>query len=265
MNKTFLYLLAMLVLGLTSCEEVIDYELDTAETKLVVEGLITDQPGPYQVRLSNTKGYLDEGRTPGVNGALVIVSDNKGTVDTLEQISEGVYQTTKLQGQAGNTYFLRAVVSGKEYTAQSFMPAVTPIDSLTFVYKHSADEDDDGYHPYIHFRDPAGRGNYYRWNVFINGVLAPDELVVLNDDLYDGNYGHADMGFALKKGDKLKAELYAVDKPAYEFWTALVNQQNSSGGPFESTPANAPTNISNGAIGYFGASAVSAMEAEVKE
>ncbi|WP_276497081.1 DUF4249 domain-containing protein [Pontibacter litorisediminis] len=264
MKKILLYFAAMLVLGLTSCEEVIDYELKTADTKLVVEGLITDQPGPYHVRLTTTKGYLAEGLTPGVNGALVIISDNHGTTDTLRQVSEGLYQTSKLQGTPGHTYYLRAVVNGQEYTAQSYMPSVAPIDSLTFEYQTAMDEEDEGYHPIIHFGDPQGKGNYYRWNVVVNGVPEPDELAVLSDELYDGSYGHADMGFALQKGDKLKVEMYGIDKPAYKFWLALVNQQNASGGPFESTPANAPGNISGGAIGYFGASAVTVMEGVVE-
>ncbi len=264
MKKYILYSLSLLAFAFTSCEEVIEYELDTAETKLVIEGLITNQPGPYNIRLSNTKGYLDEGRTTGVNGALVIVSDNHGTTDTLKAIGDGLYQTSKIQGTPGYTYFLKAIVSGKEYTAQSYMPTVSPIDSLTFEYKDSMHEEDKGYHPYIHFGDPAGKGNYYRLNVFINGILAPDELAVLTDELYDGNYGHADMGFAIQKGDRVKIELHGIDKPAYDFWLALVNQQNTAGGPFESTPANAPGNISNGAIGYFGASAVSAAEGKVE-
>ncbi|WP_181163617.1 DUF4249 domain-containing protein [Pontibacter mangrovi] len=264
MNKILLYLLALLPLGLSGCEEVIDYELRTDDTKLVVEGLITNQPGPYTVRLSTTKGYLEDGTTPGVNGALVVVSDNHGTADTLRTVGDGLYQTAKLQGTPGYTYYFKAVVNGATYTAQSFMPTVSPIDSLTFEYKQGGHMEDEGYYPIIHFRDPAGKGNYYRWNVYINDVLEPDELAVLNDDIYDGNYGHANMQFALEKGDRLKVELYGIDKPAYEFWIALLNQQNAAGGPFESTPANAPSNISNGAIGYFVASAVSVLEEEVR-
>lgn len=261
MKKIFLYVAAMLTLGFTSCEEVIDYELRTSDTKLVVEGLVTDQPGPYTVRLSTTKGYLDEGRTPGVNGALVIITDNHGNADTLVTAGDGLYQTTKLQGTPGYTYYFRAVVSGKEYTAQSYMPTVSPIDSLTFEFKKKTQMQDEGYYPILHFQDPAGKGNYYRWNVFINGELEPDELAVLSDDIYDGNYGHADMFFPVQQGDLLRVELYGMDKPAYKFWYALQAQQNSSGSPFESTPANSPTNISGGAIGFFGASSVSVIEA----
>jgi hypothetical protein len=260
MKKVILYLAAMLTLGFTSCEEVIDYELRTSDTKLVVEGLVTDQPGPYTVRLSTTKGYLDEGRTPGVNGALVIISDNRGHTDTLRQVSEGLYQTTRLQGTPGYTYYFKAIVAGKEYTAQSYMPPVSPIDSLTFEFRKKTQMQDEGYYPVLHFQDPAGKGNYYRWNVFVNGNLIPDELSVISDEVIDGNYGHADMFFAIQKGDRLKVELYGLDKPAYAFWYALQNQQNASGGPFESTPANAPGNISGGAIGFFGASAVSVVE-----
>ena len=260
MKRYILISFSLLAFALGGCEEVIDYELRTADTKLVVEGLITDQPGPYTVRLSNTKGYLDQGRTPGVNGALVIVSDNQGTVDTLKQAGEGTYQTTKLQGKPGNTYYFKAVVNGQTYTAQSYMPTVSPIDSLTFEHKRKGETMDEGIHPIIHFADPAGKGDCYRWNVIINGVQQPDELAVLKDDIYDGNYGHADMGFVLQENDRLRVEMYALDKPAYEFWLALQNQQNESGGPFEATPANAPGNISNGGIGFFGASAVSVVE-----
>lgn len=256
-------LLSLTLLGLVcgACEEVIDYELDTAETKLVVEGLITNRPGPYTVRLSNTKGYLDQGLTQGVNKAFVLITDNQGTVDTLRQVGDGLYQTTRLQGTPGNTYYFTARVNGQVYTAQSYMPPVAPIDSLTFVYKTAADEEDDGYHPYLHFTDPAGKGNYYRWNVYVNDTMDADELAVFNDDLYDGKSGHVDMWFAVEQNDKVKVELYSLDKPAYAFWYALQNQQNESGGPFDTTPGNAPTNISNGAIGYFGASAVSEAEA----
>ncbi|WP_224996224.1 DUF4249 domain-containing protein [Cesiribacter sp. SM1] len=260
MKKYILISLSLLNFIFSSCEEVIEYKLDTADARLVVEGLITDQPGPYQLRISNSRGYLEEGSTAGVNGALVIISDSEGTTDTLTQVNDGLYQTTKLQGKAGNTYYLKALVNGETYTAQSYMPAVAPLDSLTFEYKADGHMQEEGYYPYIHFGDPAGKGNFYRWNVYINGELAPDELAVLNDDLYDGSYGHASMQFALKPGDKLRVEMYGVDKPAYEFWYALVNQQNSTGSPFESTPANAPGNISNGAMGYFGASAVTVAE-----
>lgn len=261
MKKIFLYLLAILTLNLAGCEEVIDYELETVENRLVVEGLITNRPGPYTVRLSSTKGFLEDGSTRGINGAIVTIWDNHGNNETLEANGDGLYQTSTLQGIPGYTYYFKAVVNGKEYTAQSYMPTVSKLDSLTFVYKSSRNEDDNGYHPYIHFGDPAGKGNYYRWNVYVNGKMLPDELAVLNDELYDGSYGHADMGFAIKKGDHLKVEMFGIDKPAYDFWYALVNQQNARGGPFESTPANAPSNITGGAMGYFGASSVSEFEA----
>jgi hypothetical protein len=264
MKKIFFNLLATIAFAITSCEEVIDYELRTADTKLVVEGLITNQQGPYTVRLSNTKGYLEEGRTPGVNGAIVTISDNHGNAETLEQTGDGLYQTKTLQGTPGYTYYLHVVVDGKTYTAQSYMPTVSTIDSLTFEYHKKTHMEDEGYLPILHFADPAGKGNNYRWNVYVNGALDPDELAVLNDELYDGSYGHASMGFIIQKGDHLRVELMSIDKPAYNFWYALVNQQNSTGGPFESTPANAPSNISGGAIGYFGASAVSVMEAVVE-
>jgi len=263
MKKYILLSLSLLALLCSSCEEVIDYELRTADTKLVIEGLITDQPGPYTVRISNTKGYLDQGKTPGVNSALVIISDNKGVVDTLKQIDTGFYQTTKLQGKPGNTYFLKVKVGGQEYTAQTYMPAVSPIDSLTFEDKKAGNGLEAGLHPMLYMSDPAGKGHYYRWNIYVNGVKEWN-IAVASDEIYDGSSAKVDLWLSLKQGDKVKVELLSLDKAAYDFWYALAIQQNATGGPFDSTPANAPGNISNGAMGFFGASAVSSVEATAK-
>ena len=47
--KKILFPILAAVVTLSSCEQIIDYDLEEGDRKLVVEGLITDQPGPYTV------------------------------------------------------------------------------------------------------------------------------------------------------------------------------------------------------------------------
>ena len=72
-----------LVLALTSCEKVINIDLNTASPNIVIEGIIDNGPGPYRVKLSKTGSYFNQPVLPPVSGAQVIISDNTGIIDTL--------------------------------------------------------------------------------------------------------------------------------------------------------------------------------------
>ncbi|MDX5346923.1 MAG: DUF4249 domain-containing protein [Hymenobacteraceae bacterium] len=260
--KTALFGLLMLPL-LSSCEEVIDYELRKGDEKVVVEGWIYDTPGPYTVRLSNTKAYLENGGTTGINGATVIISDNEGHVDTLQQVQDGLYQTTSLQSKIGNTYYLKAVSNGEIYTAQSTLLPVNPIDSIVYEFKEGNGRFEKGYYPTMFITDPAGKGNHYLFNVYINGARDKN-LAVLNDDYYDGNSGEVFLNYTLQQGDTFRVDVLSLDKAAYDFYLGLAIMQNYTGGPFDSPPANAPSNISNGGIGFFGAASIKKKEIVIK-
>jgi hypothetical protein len=81
--------------------------------------------------------------------------------------------------------------------------------------------------------------------------------MVTEDKLYDGSYLDDNQIFIpFKKGDKLDVSLLSLSKEAYDFYAALGSLA-SQGGFMGRNPANLPTNISNGAVGFFSASAVS--------
>ena len=150
--KNILLLLSFLTLALTGCEQVIDYELDEGTPKIVIEGLVTNQPGPYTVRVSKTLGYLQNGKIPGITDAEVTISDDKGHSEVLVAKGEGIYQTKDLIGIIGNTYFLKVKVNGQEYTSQSYLKPVTSLDSVNFKFKEGNAETDEGYYPTIYFQ-----------------------------------------------------------------------------------------------------------------
>ncbi|MBC7447222.1 MAG: DUF4249 domain-containing protein [Hymenobacteraceae bacterium] len=249
--------------ALTACEKVIDYPLRSTDEKLVVEGLVTDQPGPYTVRLSGTTGYLTNGQMSTRDADLVTITDvEAGLTDTLRRTEAGVYQTTpKLgSGQLNHSYRLVVVRGSQRVEATSRLHPCTPLDSITFVYKQK-DTDavaESGYYTTIYFREPAGRGDYYRINAYTNGVWRNrNELFFFDDELYDGNYGDPEIDYNINPRDTVTVEMRAIDKAAYDFYLGLSNAQQNTGTPFDSPPANAPTNVrGNRVIGLFTACAV---------
>ncbi|MBC7449014.1 MAG: DUF4249 domain-containing protein [Hymenobacteraceae bacterium] len=263
MNFLRLLSLAFVALALTACEKVIDYPLRSTDEKLVVEGLVTDQPGPYTIKLTGTKDYLTNSAVPLHTADLVTITDvEAGVVDTLRRTDAGTYQTTpKLGvGQLNHSYRLLVVRGAQRVEATSRLLPCTPLDSITFVYKQKGTDavEETGYYTTIYFREPAGRGDYYRLNAYTNGVWRNrNELFFFDDELYDGNYAEGTFDiFPAQLGDTVTMELRTIDRPAFDFYTGLVNTQMQGGTPFDSPPANAPTNLSGGALGYFGASAV---------
>jgi hypothetical protein len=265
-----------LAIILSSCEDKIDVNLPKGETLLVVDGWITNEAPPYTVNLSTTAPYFDSRPSPKVQGALLVIRDNTGLTDTLLEVQPGKYQTTKIQGQIGRTYQLEIKNAlGQEYLASSTMPRGSVIDSVKFQYLDKNGDKDDGYYMKYYGPEPEGKGDCYRFLVYINGELQnnpSDMWRVTNDDFVDGNYisEFDPLGKPLKSGDRLKVQGNAISRDAYYFFVELATQINNSG-MFASPLANVRTNIQNKnsqsgikAVGYFGASAVASYEVEVK-
>jgi hypothetical protein len=72
-----------LILLSYSCEEVINVDLNSADPKIVIEGTITDQPGPYTVSITKTTDYYNPSSYPAVSGAQVRLVDDLGFSEQL--------------------------------------------------------------------------------------------------------------------------------------------------------------------------------------
>jgi len=245
------FLAAVILLALTSCEKVIDLDLDDDTGKMVVEGAITDVLSMQTVKLSRNVSFTETNDYPAVSAAEVKISDQTGKTYTLTETSPGLYSYGPLAATAGNVYTLTVKADGKTYTSRSTMPALVALDSITD--KNNPFEDDQK-EITVHFRDPAGVRNQYRFVLFINGVQAKIVFNV-NDDFSDGrnvNYVLRDMDDDIKSGDTITVEMQCIDQAVYTYWYTL-SQQASNGPSGGAAPANPPSNLSNNALGYFSA------------
>ena len=58
LNKN-IFVSTLLVIVLSSCEKVINFEVKGAEPVLVIEGIITNEAGPYFVIISRSQNFAD--------------------------------------------------------------------------------------------------------------------------------------------------------------------------------------------------------------
>jgi len=250
--KYKLLVIGLGVVGMTACQKVIDLKLNNRAGQYVIEGNVTNLPGPYQVKIGKTGEVTADYTFQGVSQATVSIRDNAGNTETLAEVQPGIYQTHSLQGVEGRTYYLNISVGDKTFTASSVMPAQVNLDSLYIEEVYNFSKMVKAVVPV--FTDPVGQGNSYRVNETINGVLDKN-LYYQNDDFTDGKTSafallRPDPDSTLHVKDNVSVEMQCIDKAMYKYWYSV---DQSSTGDGDALPANPVTNIVGGALGYFSA------------
>ncbi|MES2732257.1 MAG: DUF4249 domain-containing protein [Bacteroidota bacterium] len=275
MKRYSFFSLILFALSLASCQDVIDLKVDEGKPLLVVDGYVTDQPGPYAINLSKTAGYFSNAPTPRVRGAILTISDNEGHTETLVETDPGKYVTSTLQGKIGNHYILTVKAEGEEYRAEATIKRVPQIDSLKQMYREKSEIYDEGY--YVQYFGPelAGKGDFYQFKIYKNDVLEnkPGDLTVSSDDFVEGNYisGPEMNNDPFKAGDKIQIQTCSITEDNYKFLNELYLQVNNAG-MFANPPANVRTNLVNvnvnstkKAVGYFGGMAIRSKEIVIQD
>lgn len=234
----------------TSCEKVVDLNLGVNNPTLVIEGNITNQPGPYFVKLTKTVSFTDASVYPVISNAIIIITDNVGQKDTLVYTTNGIYKTNTLQGISGRTYSLTVIAEGKTYITQSTMPQNVVLDSLKY---NPIQFGSTIIHTAIPiFTDPIVTGNSYQFVLKINNVLDKTYLVdndnVTNGQIYARPLFSNDI--EIKPGDNVQVEMRCIDVNSYTYYYTL-SQAQSNGPGGGTTPTNPPNGISGGALGLF--------------
>lgn len=287
MNK-IIFTLLLACLTMTGCVEEIDFQYENSEKRIVIDGSITNQPGPYYFHLSESitqivtseNGGYNENMGKPVKNATVVLSDNAGNQEQLRFIgertdiydpSQGWYIAESMTGVVGRTYTLTVTWNEKTYVAVDKMKEVSVIDRIDFRTKHLEAKNEDVTIPLIYFHEPQDQKNYYLMYYTINGYKGNSRnwaFSILDDQYLNENVngleiddGQSPSGrdfyYQISTGDKVAVYLESLSPIAYFFYKNLIEQFDSDGGAFSPNPASPPSNISNGGLGLFRASAVS--------
>jgi Domain of unknown function (DUF4249) len=291
MKKLISYclILSFAILLLTSCEDVINLDIATGPSQLVVDGWITNQPTAQSIRLTQSAAYFDNTSAKPVLNATVTVTDDKGKIFSFKDLKgNGLYvwtpaSTRDTLGRVGGTYRLNVKFGSEEYTAQSRLNRVPKIDSLTYFPDEIPVAPTDGsarkgFTAEFFGRDPRGEGDCYWIKAYRNDTLfnKTTQITLAFDAGFSPGAATDGLPFILpirrsispqfyQEKDRVKAEVYSISLEAFYF-LSQVRQESNNAGLFATPPANIFTNVQNRdpkgrqALGFFGASAVSTFE-----
>ena len=238
-----LFLLVIFFGIISSCEDVIDVELNDAPPRLVVDAnlnLWENGVSQASVRLTTTAPFFNN-EVPFITDATVTVTDENGTIYPFTYSENGFY-IANLTPQLDTEYTLSIIYKDETYTATETLYTVSPLE---FVEQR----DDGGFtgediELKAFFTDPANEKNFY----FFEGLSEKgDALDVYNDEFFDGNtiFGYY-LVEDLAPGDEVQFNLYGVSEAYYNFMFILLQQtSDQGGGPFETQPATVRGNIIN--------------------
>ncbi len=276
--KNILVLVAFAVVFM-SCEKTILLDLNQGASHVIIEGQVTNQSGYQYVRISRSVGFYTTGGAPAVQDAFVVVRDDLGNENqfihnpgNLED-SVGYYlPEVPFVGEIGRKYKLSVEVDGELYEAEDVLNPVTAIDTLT--YRINADEQLDPkesgkyYEVLLFAKEPQQSTDYYLFKFYRNDslkVYSDTDIYYADDEVLGENIDGVPSPIYYAPGDVARVEMYSLSRSGYVFYNDLQSLLNNDGGLFGQPPANSRTNLNNGALGYFQASALALRELQIKE
>lgn len=269
MPKIRLYCLLFCLLLFNGCVETSN--LDDFEYKLVVEGWIKEGEAPHVI-LTQNKPLLSNIDSTSIEDmvvrwAKVSVSDGEETEVLSGRIDKNyfppfIYRGSRLSGEAGKTYTLKVEYSGREWTAETTIPASLPLTAL--VPEIAAN--DTLYSIEATFSDPVNEKNYYKFFTkvvhkntrFLSSLLGnfDDNLfngqsmtVTVNQGIDQRQFKNFESHFHIR--DTVLVQFCTLPEFGFRYWTAYENELVNGQNPFFPANQNLPTNINNGGIGIW--------------
>jgi len=264
----YLFFLSFVLLCF-SCEKEIPLDYHEVEPLYVAEALTT-QDGTT-VQLTTTQNVTENSRSGHyVDNATIVISCKKYDYsETLKYTRSGIY-TSSLQGEAGVTYDLDIEVDGHHFTSSSTMQEAPVINSFRFVWQKFLSErmlfgdlrlqdtpDQNSYYFAHIYRNNVG----YRWAVITDEHNHNGELQQLFQCTTERDMDKGDED-GLKDGDRIRLEVRAIDKAAYDYLYSMQVMDNAGTNPI--------ANFTGGCLGYYSACYVESRDftfrrAEVEE
>lgn len=271
----------ILFLFFNSCIDKIELKEPNIPRKLIVDGSVTNLPGPYFVQLSYSVPFNSTKITDLISGADVSIYDNLGNVYPLKSFTNGVYKSDSatFQGIIGRSYSVRIkTLDNKQYQSNpEMLRTPVPIDTVTSKYIPTLTRA-KGFDVFVKVKDPAVTENFYRWKwrnyksleicqisrtksaggsfVYLTPccqkcweiTASYGSLALFSDNLTNGKtitQKIANIPYDGINDYYMQIEQYSISKGNYNYWNLVQGQISNSGGIFDNTPAFIQGNVFN--------------------
>lgn len=273
MQKFLTYLIILMLL--VSCEEQTDWDLKKAENEfIVVDGTITNELKVQTVTIMKPVTALNEIPEP-LSGATVLVSATLATHTFHEDILHpGTYLSDKaFTGIRNQTYSLLITSGIRTYSSKAVLaPAV---QDFVFI-KYQKDPEDNQYR-FVSSPFPYNPSLSAMYEIQLDWSSAPGYENQNPDScrskLYYYTLPTLDVSelfapgiekIAFPSGTVITERRYSLTDEHAAFLRAVLLETTWQGGYFNTASANIPTNLSTGAMGFFGACGVAEKQETAK-
>lgn len=252
----------LLLFAFTSCEDVVDVELDTAPPKLVVDASIAWQKGTdgsYQkVKLTTTTAYFSN-EIPTVSDAVVFITNlNSGQIFnfTESETMPGIYECFDFVPVLNDEFEITIVYENETYKASEPLIGVPTIEFIeqSTIDAFGAELIELKYF----FQDNPDEDNFYL-SRFDSPSYAVPEYGVDDDRFTQGNlmFGII-IDEKLEAGQETTIDINGISEQYFNYMRILLSIAGGGGGsPFQAPPSTVRGNIvnqdnfDNFCLGYF--------------
>ncbi len=291
MKKTTIIYIIIQIFLLVSCVEPFEPDIKKYEELLVVDGLITNEEGPYEVKLSRTYGYDDNEKIDEkmVEDAKVKIIDDLGNEsEWLTEMDKGVYQTDSsepFKGKVGRDYkiYIETISGGRYESDFETLNRSPEIKKIDWKYEKREDENIEGVQLFLNTSDKRNETWFYRWEYvetweFVAPFYDPDKYVPsrcwktsrsksiiihttsnLTQDIVNNYklYYISNQSNRLLRRYSSLVKQYAMSERLFNYWKNLESTNVTTGSLFDPIPSSLQGNIKNldkpnkPALGYF--------------
>ncbi len=259
MKKEMQFVLLMCIT--LSCGEIeIDKSLKAEDSSLlVVEAVLTNEKISHRIKLTHPYRSLNGTPLPAT-GAIVSVAEDKSRLfSSVEKpAGSGEYFTTEMTAVLGKRYTLYIQYRGREYFALAESVPVQPLQPLQY------DKTGDGNFQ-LRLSESGSDPNYidYRisWQntpVCLSGDPCQARVVFYDLKTIDVNslFKPDKAGFSFPLNSTVIRRKYSVSPEYQKFLRSVLSETEWRGGLFDVQREDVPTNLGDGAIGFFAVSTV---------
>ncbi len=264
-------ILLLLIISLISCQQEVDFERTSGDSKLVVNGNITNEYKAHSIELSLSGGLSQNFGFEKVSGATLSIMEGDSRMIPLSEVEPGRYLTDSIAGKLNELYTLQITWNGQTFNASdsliSIAESVVPIDFTTT----------GGFKEYEFRRHQFGL-NIASKEVIVIAPSTPKSKIdtaraglTIGVKLLPGGtyqftgYNHPKIEvngllnfedgkfFGFKEGAQISHQLFSLSEEYYEYLRSIFIETEWRGTLFDTPPANVKGNIDNGALGFFSA------------
>ena len=293
--RTHLINLFSLMLFICSCVSEFIPVIEEEKELLVVEGIITDQPGTNTIKLSKSLPLGEKSSARPVTGCGVKIMDDLGNVYNLREEEAGTYVTdsASFKGEIGRFYTLQIAANevNNNLNYESIpmeMKPVPPIDSI--YYEKTIIEEAYGFYQgidgcqiYLDTHDPENICRFFRWEYSESWVLrllfpvdnikcwisdSSESINIKSTAAFaESRIKHHPVNYISNVTDRLKTKYsisvnqFSLNEDEYTYWEKLQKLTDEVGGLYDIIPSSIQSNLmciedpNERVLGYFSVSA----------